>query len=789
MAFDRFLIAPFNTGLQNDLKPWLIPDDAYTTLSNAYVFRGRVRKRFGGRLMSEGAPDAISQSLWSRFSFALTGGLGVGTVNAGAAVGNVPGNKFKIGQQFLIGTQVFTVTTAGLNPMLNSTGIGAATFNTATGAYTFAGLAAVNGTQIYWFPGEPVMALTNYESGFITNQPSYGFDTQFVYLFAAGRWVNSATTPTWHGTNIDFFWVTNWKGITNNITQLFATNFFINNPNGGGAATDDPIYTFDGNTWTGYSYIPTLALNPANVQPLTVTQAKTGTPNIITNYIQSARIILPFKNRLIMLNTIENGGQNATPLTPGGYLGSTNSAFTNRCRFSHNGSPFAKNAWLEPNQIYDPGTGNLFGDGGGFIDAPTDEQIISAEFIKDRLIVYFERSTWELAYTGNEVLPFVWQKINTELGSESTFSTVPFDKMVLTMGTTGVHACNGTNVERIDTKIPDQIFQIQNKNEGVERVVGIRDYFVEQVYWSFPSNSKSPLDAFPNQVLVYNYKNGSWALNDDCITSWGYFEQQSDVTWASTAPLTWAQYQSTWTSGVQQAQFRQIIAGNQEGFVFIADTTLPINAPVMSITDILNVGTTQLTIIDHNLAAGDFIKITSATGVTTFNDTIVQVQSVPTKDIVDLGFQPFVGVYSGGGFVARASRIDIQTKWLNPYIDKAKNVYIAKIDFGIAKTESGSITIDYYPSSTSLSMIQAGQATGSITGDNVLETSPYVLYPLEAQQDLLWHTIYLQTQGESIQLRIFLSDSQMLDATQNPVNSQFELQGMCLFTQPTGRLQ
>ena len=58
--------------------------------------------------------------------------------------------------------------------------------------------------------------------------------------------------------------------------------------------------------------------------------------------------------------------------------------------------------------------GNI-ADGGGYIDASTEEQIVSAEFIKDRLIVYFERSTWELAYTGNEVLPFVWQKINTEL--------------------------------------------------------------------------------------------------------------------------------------------------------------------------------------------------------------------------------------------------------------------------------------------------------------------------------------------------------------------------------------
>ena len=49
MPMDRFLIAPFNTGLQRDLKPWLIMEDAFTSLVNSYVFRGRIKKRFGGR--------------------------------------------------------------------------------------------------------------------------------------------------------------------------------------------------------------------------------------------------------------------------------------------------------------------------------------------------------------------------------------------------------------------------------------------------------------------------------------------------------------------------------------------------------------------------------------------------------------------------------------------------------------------------------------------------------------------------------------------------------------------
>jgi len=36
-----------DNGLQTDLKPWLLPDNAFSSLNNAYVFRGRVRKRFG----------------------------------------------------------------------------------------------------------------------------------------------------------------------------------------------------------------------------------------------------------------------------------------------------------------------------------------------------------------------------------------------------------------------------------------------------------------------------------------------------------------------------------------------------------------------------------------------------------------------------------------------------------------------------------------------------------------------------------------------------------------------
>src|SRR5690606_1512380 len=134
-----------------------------------------------------------------------------------------------------------------------------------------------------------------------------------------------------------------------------------------------------------------------------------------------------------------------------------------------------------------------------FVDATTTESIVTVEFVKVRLIVYFERSTWEVVYTSNYLYPFLWQKINTQLGVESTFAIVPFDTVAIGVGNVGIHACTGANVDRIDEKIPDAVYAIHNTESGVERVYGIRDYYVEMVYWTFPAPDASSAFPYPNR--------------------------------------------------------------------------------------------------------------------------------------------------------------------------------------------------------------------------------------------------------------------------------------------------
>lgn len=724
MASSRFYIGPPQTGLQTDVKPFMISDDAYAFLQNAYVFRGRLRKRVGAKLLPNGDP---ADQLLSRLRIALAGGAAVGITDAGGnATGTVPGTVFKVGQLFSIGTALYTVITAGVTqPMLQTVATATATYSTTNGVYNFIGAPAL--TQIFFYPAEPVMGLITREIDSVNDNEVIAFDTQFAYRRSGGAWVRSTGgSDTWTATDVNFFWGTNYRGALSSDFIFFVTNNF----------PADGIRYFDGTTWT--TLAPTVSAGVT---------------------MSTALILLPFKDRLIALNTVENGVR-----------------FPNRCRFSINGTPLtAGTSWLQT------------GGNAGFIEAPTRESIVSAQFLKDRLIVFFEASTWELVYISNQKIPFVWQKINTELGAESTFSEVPFDKVVLGVGNVGIHACTGASVERIDQKIPQEIFDIHNQDNGPERVYGIRDYYLETVYWSYPDQSVQ--NGYPNKMLVYNYANGSWAINDDSITCFGYWQAEDDITWEN-SPEPWELNNSRWNAGAQQALVPFVIAGNQEGWTFIFDSDLSRNSPSLQIT---NIDTTdnQLTIIDHNLADGDYILIENLVALDPLeelNDDIFQVVFIDNNTVQLVDGPVLTGSYLGGGTATRVSVIDIWTKDYNFFSKEGYTFAVNQVDFYVDRTESGEITVDYVPSGSNLSLIVDADGTinSPVQGLGVLETSPYALKSLEQEQDRFWHPIYCWAQGETIQLRLYLSFEQM---TVPQISlSDFQLNALIITANPTEEL-
>lgn len=739
MAYDRFLIAPIKSGLIKEIPAWQIPEDAYERFKNVYIHHGVIRKRFGAQYMGSGA-------LTSRLRIKLGTTDGSGNFGDGAST-VVPGARFLAGQSFSIGTEVFTVQTTGTPvAMLSSTGVSSTrTFNTTTGAYQFAG--AAPSTDVYYYPADPVMELTHFENSNVESNPTYAMDRQFIYTYTCGTGWDREGTVVLHGSDSQFIWSLNWQGVTPDTTAMFITNY--NATVGAPGASDDPMYARSAGTWSVFR--PIIAASGATV----------------SSYVQTAKIIIPFKNRILLLNTIE-------------YESGTNKLYVNRCRYSHYGSPFpaayhadlatyveadVSSAWLPQNTSWTIGATTEEYTGAGYTDAPTKEEIMSAEFIKDRLIVYFEDSTWEIAFTGNQVEPFVWQKLNTELGTKALKCPVPFDKAVLTVGRTGIHGCSGANVTKINDKIEEITYDIRISDDGVERTAGVRDYKIDVVYWSYADkNAGTYAQIFPSKLLIYNYQEDSWGIADDCITAFGYYDQQC------TTP---------------QTMYKQVIGGNQQGYTFLCDSDSTSNDALMYITNISGTGTTTatLTIINHTLNDDDYIRIEDATD-TNIDETINYKVTTVSNDTVTITLaDALTGTYAGGGLVARIPQIDILSKQWNFYVDKGKNCYLAKISFAVKRTASGQVTVDYYPSSTTQSMISAGTTTGSILGSNNLDTAPYSFYGLEQYQDRLWHPVYFQGEGECVQIRIYLDDEQLAD--QDIADSDFRLEGLIVFTRPT----
>lgn len=758
MAQDRFFIVPMDQGLQLNTKPWQILDQAFAKLENVYPFRGRIRKRWGSQYMGSLGQRSSRVRINVGTTAAITG-------NFGPTVVGPAGTVYAKGQMFSVGSTLFTVIDDTPGPQTTlSTGTATATFDVATGTLTITGNNTNPSTSIFFYPATPIMGIGQYYNGTQNTWPSYAFDLQFAYTWNGTAWVRSGsgTSPMWFGTDTNFFSISNWIGRTLGDTAMFVTNFNYT------VTTYDPIwYTVDGSTWTSVTGVNGWYTAPSGGAP------QTGP------FIATAKFIIPYKGRLVLLYPVINDGSAA----PG-----VNTALKATAQWTFIGTPFAVNSWYIPNQT--DSAGNI-AQGAGFATAATEEEIVSYGFIKDRLIVFFSLSVWELAFTGSQQDPFVWQKLNTELGSESKNSSVPFDREILTVGSTGIHACNGSNVQRIDQMIPDTIFDIKDRNNSPLRVCGIRDYSTECVYWAYPSAyQQDDTFVYPNRILLYNYRNPGWAILIDSVTAFGYWQQSNNTTWADLSGLTWEDWNTSWGSGRDQAAYRQIIAGNQEGFILVVRPDINRNAGVLQISDITNTnGTLELTVYNHNLEVDDYILIESAQGMTGINLNIYKVWRIADKDTLFIYEATAAGNYTGGGTIARVSNIGIDTKQWNPYDKTGRNVYISKIDFGVTNSLSGQVTVDSFPSTSELSTLN-NAIPGTLLASGVLETGPYPIQyaPLEQFQELLWHPIYLQIEGENIQVRMYMSDAQMRNP--NISLSDFELQGMILFCQPTtNRLQ
>jgi hypothetical protein len=615
-----------------------------------------------------------------------------------------------------------------------------------------------------YYPGYPVMGLRTKDLNNINSVVTIAFDQVYAYQYVGTSWREYIPGTVWTGTDYQFFWSTNYWISKNNIKVFWVTNF--------SGIAGDPIRYTDGTAWVDFA------------------------PSIDSagNFLTQCLVLLPYRGRLVAFNTEE-----------GTSLGAS-LRYRQRIRWAEIGNPFDTVSAIVTDVVATAWRDDIRGKG-GFLDIPTTENIVSVGYVRDNLVIYCEQSTWQLRYTGHSIAPFQIEKVNTELGSLSTFSAVQFDTSLVGVGDKGIVECDSFKSNRIDVKIPDLVFNFSNLNNGTRRVHGIRDFVSKLAYWTYPFAGTSNL--YPDHRLVYNYDNDSWAIFNDSLTCFGTFQPPANRTWANTHQ-PWAQCNFTWAN--RPALILDIVAGNQQGFVEYVgesiDGGLSTNDPSLFISAITGYvsAPVRITSPNHNMQTGFVISISNIPTGTPFakalngNVFAIVVTGVNTFTLYTysktlLAFNvPFIDNetgYIGGGLISIRDNFVIQSKKFS-FADQGQNIQIGYLDLLMPTTNAGAITLNMYqnynensPTNTlPENNIEYNEDPDTFFNSTIPTTPPQFGLGIP-NSTKTWQRVFCATRAQFLTLEYTLSDAQMNGIEQE---SDVQIDAQIIWQRPGGRL-
>jgi hypothetical protein len=525
-------------------------------------------------------------------------------------------------------------------------------------------------------------------------------------------------------------------------------------------------------------------------------------------YLVGAKMILPFKDRLVAFGAIIQDSSGAAPI----YLQDT-------IIFSQNGTPyytasFTGNAELVTTEfipiltpVNQGATANAWWEDqtgfGGFQSVGIAQPITLAEPNQDVIIVSLGQTQTRLIFTANDFQPFSFFLINSELGTSSTFSGVIMDKFILSRGPRGFVMTSQVSAERFDTQILDSNFQISLQNNGNERFTAQRDYENEWVYFTYPSNSYLT-NFYPNQTLQYNYRDDTWATFNESYTHYGQFRKVDGQTWATIGNdyPTWREWNDTWDSGESTLLQPQVIAGNAQGFiVFRGEGTGEANSIY-----ILNIVGNLVTSPNHCLNNGDYIVVNGVLGTIgpTVNGLIFSVAvSTATTFVLNSSTNIISGTYAGGGTIQRMYFPQVLTKQFPMAWEMGRKTRIGPQMYLLTTTNNSQITLQIYLSQDATNDFTL--RNDALMYSQVLFTCPestnlgLTPYNTNLQQlnyvemgnspsAQIWHRVNNSLIGDTVQLGFTMSDAQMRDPNFTNQFSEIELHGIILDVSPSSVL-
>lgn len=604
-SYQPFLISEFKTGLFNYLEPWMRPIDAFDPLSNAYIYRGTLQKRSG-------------YTVFGRLAYRDNGiqiAVGDGGVNYAGTLATFP---IRAGS-FSATDGVESFTDDGLGVLTGSAG-GSGTINYTTGAWTLIFNAAVGAGVIIragytYIPTQtttpaaltrPIMGLKTWIDELTSLRQLVGLDTRraSVYNDSTGQFdpISSVSQQIWQGDGVTAVIAlsTGWVAVAP-YTQALAP-YSISITDGTSTIVDDGIGNLSaaGNFAAGGTVnygTGVINLNFVAAPAITISIRMTadlvgdyftGTSSNFFNAINWRANPTELTNKLYMTNnvnriTLYDGSDLSRPPFP--------TTAANRITFTNNittcldidvyknrlivqrptmvtdglqPQSFRWSAVQNPTNFVADVAGN-----GGELSAPTDDFIQSSEFLRDQLIVFFTNSTWTFRFTGSDFAPFRWDKINNSKSTNAPYGTVDYDERVTAMGSKGLIACDGVNVQRYDNSVIDLFLEINQSR--FFQCFSQRFDTLNQTYMLYPDAQNN--SSTSTRIIVYNFIENTWATFNLPLSCLGLYQVTKDVKWVDFAPggsmpTTWNQAEFQWNSYLLQDFSPNLLGGGHTGVVY-----------------------------------------------------------------------------------------------------------------------------------------------------------------------------------------------------------------------------
>lgn len=441
------LIAPFQTGLDTDIDPWLAPADSFRELNNFHVRHGFIEKRSGFRIFGHMVHDPVATiTAISQDNPAVVTATNTFSNGDQVLITNVVGMTEVNGNVYTVANQT------GANFELS--GIDSTNFT----AYSSGGRAAT-------FDADRIMGIYRYVKP-DGSKDTLAFDTKraAIYDSTNDRFNPLDTVDIMSGADTDYIWAESWQSSA-------STNrlYFSNGKAYDGAAVDGIRYYDSGTSTTA-----TTLFNPTVRSGVTLFGGK---------------LMFAIKQRLVILNTFEDDG--------------TTTNFPQRARWCQAQAP----------DVWDDDVAGK----GGFVDAPTGEQIISARALQDLIIVFFTDSVWTLRPVPDPALPFRWDKINNFRACDGKMASVGYDTHVASLGIRGIIATNGVESKRIDDRIQDFVSDEINVEE-FQKVFCARD-FANKRWWTLFANNE---DTENSKSLIFDDDSRAFSQYEIAMNCLGY---------------------------------------------------------------------------------------------------------------------------------------------------------------------------------------------------------------------------------------------------------------------------